>query len=130
MISIPNKDTLSATLCRPLPPPLRILLDEIATTTMEAGLQDLTYIVVVELCDTEEAVADEIGFVPTTNPIDGIRYGDPSFQPYWAHLRQQGGWYELTHTISNDGFAFILLIDANSDDDLRRMCREYAGAHQ
>lgn len=127
MISIPDSETMSATLSRPLPPELRNILEEIAAHSMEAGLRDLTFIVVIEPSDAEATIAEEIGFSPCVNPIDGTRYGQAGFEPYWAYLRERGAWYELTHTISNDGFAVILLADGKGDDDLRRMCREYAG---
>jgi hypothetical protein len=127
MIILPDQEGMLAALTKSLPANLHAVLADIVAHAAEAGLLDLTYIIVVERQDSEQGVAEELGFSPLTNPIDGIRYDQPGFFPWWAYLRQRGRFYELAHTVSNDGFAFILIIDTKADSDLVSMCRRYGG---
>lgn len=128
MISLPDREAICA--ARNLPPPVELLmlLNNILDHATKTGLLDLTHIVVVETGDTEHTLTQHLGFSPLISPLDGSRHGEPSFQPYWAHLIQRGGWYELTVTISNEGYAVILLVALAGPDTtgLVAMCREYA----
>lgn len=124
MLIFPDRGAILAALNEPLPADLQTLLNNIVDQAAQADLLDLTYVVVIGN-DSERAIADEIGFSPVTNPIDGLRFDEPGFEPYWAHLQRRGGWYELIHPVSNDGFAFVLLIDARADSDLVRMCHRF-----
>ena len=106
----------------------RLLLDRVALYR-EAGLLDLTHLLVVEPGDTEQAIIDKVGFSPLVNAIDGVRYGSADYQgdgPIWRH----DGWYELVVPVGNDGFAFVLLV-ADADGiipELLDLCRTYATA--
>lgn len=93
-------------LTSPPPTELRTILNEIAHQAAKAGPPDLTHILMVEPGDTEEAIKREIRFSPLVSPLDGARYGDPGFEPYWSHLIQRNGWHKLTVAISNDGYVF------------------------
>lgn len=125
MISLPDREALLAALSLPLQPPLHALLLDAVTLAAEVDLLDPTYVVIVESGDTEADLIEETCFSPLAHPADGVRYSEPGFQPYWQHLRERGGWFELIHTISNDGFAFVLLVDGASDTELVEMCRRW-----
>jgi hypothetical protein len=122
MISLPDREAMLAALATALPADLHTIITDIVEHAAETGLLDLTYIVIVEPGDTEGALAEELGHSPLINPSDGIRCDQPGFIPYWSHLRQRGRWYELVHTISNDAFAFILLIDSEGGGELVALC--------
>jgi hypothetical protein len=128
MLSLPDAAAIRAALHQPHPARLHaILADELATAET-CELQDLTYILVIQPGDTEEAIKDEIGWSPLVNPVEGTRFGTADFLPYWVAIEDLGGWYELIHAVSNDGFAYILLIEdaPGVSTDLLRMCRQYA----
>lgn len=129
MLSIYDAASAAAVLAQPLNPTLRTLIDERLTDAHAIGLADQTHILVIEPGDTEETIQAEIGWAPVTHPVEGCRYGTVDFIPYWAWLQDVGGWYELLHTVGNDGFAYILLIEdrAGAPSDLLGMCRHFAG---
>jgi hypothetical protein len=68
----------------------------------------------------------QMGFSPLINPIDGSKYGDETFSPYWDSLLDHGGWFELTVTFSEEAFGFIFKDDDAVDANVRKMCREFA----
>lgn len=107
---------------------LRTLIDSHLSLARLQGLESLTVVVVIQPDDTEAEVVAELGFSPTTNPITAIHYDDPEFEPYWAWLDRAGSWFQLVHTISNDGFAFVLLIEDSESQfpDLVAMCRAWS----
>jgi len=80
----------------------------------EGDLLDLTHIVVVKGCDTEETLKAELGFSPLVHPIDGTRFGQAGFHPYWDWLVDLGEWHEMIISIGNSGFAVIVLIERGS----------------
>jgi hypothetical protein len=69
------------------------------------GLADLTHIVVIEPGDSEADIEDAIGFSPLVSRIDGIRH-----QSDWDWIEKHEGYLELVYTVSNDGFAFLVLV--------------------
>lgn len=111
-----------------LPYELRALIDSHLSLARLQRLDRLTALLVIQPDDTQADVEAELGFSPVANPITAIRYDCPDFEPYWAWLSRAGAWFQLVHTISNDGFAFILLIeDAESQfHDLVAMCSVWA----
>lgn len=111
-----------------LPYELRALIDNHLSLARLHGLESLTVVLVIQPDDTEADVVAEVGFSLVTNPITAIRYDDPDFEPYWAWLNRAGRWVQLVHTISDDGFAFILLIENTESQfpDLVAMCRAWA----
>jgi hypothetical protein len=127
MISLPDREAMTAALAKSLPTDLHTLLNNIIEHAARTELLDLTYIVVVEPGDTAQAITEELAASPLINPIQGIRYDEAGFHPYWAHLTQRGRYFELIHPIGNDGFAFVLLIDAAGESELVSMCERYLG---
>ena len=127
MLSIHDSISMGAASAQPLDPSLRSLLARHLNIAEREGLAELTFILVIEAGDTETDLAAEIGFSPLVSPLDGARFGTAHFQPYWAFLREVGGWYEMIVTVGDSGFAFILLISKAPGviPELLRMCRSY-----
>lgn len=125
MISLFDRSSLQAALTQSWRADLKPLLDARIRHTLNAGLVDLTHILVVEGQDTEQAIIEEIGFTPLANPMDGTRYNTPGFTPGWAWLEDLSGWVEMIWPVADSGFAFILLIEDThqAQSDLPIMCR-------
>ena len=123
MLSIYDKATAEAVLSQPIEPALKRLIQTRLDTADRLGLNTQTHLVVIEQHDTEAAILRELGWSPLVHPIDGTRYGQADFEPYWAWLQDVSGWYLLLHTVGNAGFAYILLI-AKGEGIFARMCRE------
>lgn len=125
MISLSDREATTAALSLPMPAELHALLSNVVDHAADADVLDLTYVVIAEKNDTIDDLAEELGFSPLTNPIDHVRWNARGFQPYWAHLGEHAGWYQLIHPIGDDGFAVILLIDARADSALTAMCEHF-----
>jgi len=127
MISLSDRASLKNALNAPVRSDLKPLLFTRIRHALDAGLADLTHIVVVEGQDCEQAIIDEIGFSPATSPLDGIRYTSPGFIPGWAWLEDFNGWFEMIWPVADSGFAFILLIEDTQQrpSDLIIMCRRH-----
>ena len=127
MISLPDRASLERALTAPVRADLKTVLHARIRQTLEAGLSDLTHVLVVESADTEDEVIEAIGFSPLNNPIDGTRFGDPGFLPHWDWLQRHHGWVELIITVGDSGFAYILLIEDGEADQsgLAAMCRSW-----
>lgn len=115
MLSLTDAPSIELVMGQALDPELCTILANRLRLAAEAGLQDFTHIVVVESCDTMEALTAEVGFSPLINPLDGVPFGQKGFVPYWAWLADLGGWYELIHTIGDSGFAITLLVTKADD---------------
>lgn len=108
-------------------------LEEMLTAAVQhrpaAELLALTHLLIVEPGDTEEAIVKEVGFTRLVNPLDRERYGSTSSAPYWDGLQDRGGWFELTLTVANEGFAFVLFIQDTEEvqAELLSLCRTYTG---
>lgn len=107
----------------PLPLSVLPLVERIIQTARKSALQDQTFILVIEAEDSEDAVTEAIGWNPLHNPIDGIRFDDRAFIPYWAWLELHGRWYRLIHTVGNGSFAYELLIEASGAGPFHAMCK-------
>jgi len=127
MISLPDRQALLSAATMNLPADLHAIVDRHIRLAVEGDLLDLTHIVVVQSGDTGEALTAELGFSPLVHPIDGTRFGEVGFQPYWDWLADLGGWYELVITIGNSGFAFLLIVE-DRPNPLRVMCSAYVRA--
>lgn len=92
----------------------------------ELNLIDQTEILIVEPGDTEDDIVRHVGFSPLVEPIDGIRFDQPGFRPYWDWLIRHPEWWELSVSFGG-GFAYILLInDADGvEPALARLCTKY-----
>ena len=129
MISLFDRPSLEDALDAFVRPDLKPVLYARIRHSLDEGLADLTHIVVVERQDTEQTIIDEIGFAPTTNPVDGIHYASPDFIPNWAWLEDMDGWFEMIWPVADSGFAFIFLIEdtPGASSEMPIMCRRYVG---
>lgn len=120
MNNLPDLDSQLAALNQPLAPNLHKLLLGRIQDALALGLGNLTHILVIEPGDAEADIIDAIGFSPLVSRIDGIH-----LEPDWDWIERHEGWWELVYTVSNAGFAFILLVqDAHGVlPDLLDLCR-------
>lgn len=96
-------------------------------TALAEDLIDYTEYLIVQAGDTEEDIVRHIGLSPLIDAVDGIRYGEPGFNPSWDIALDHGGWLELVFTFGS-AFAYVVFISDHvcSDAFLRKMCREFA----
>lgn len=125
MISLFDRASLERAVLSPVRADLKSVLHARIQLTLKGGLGDLTHLVVVERRDSEQTLVNAIGFSPLNDPLGGARYGSPGFTPGWAWLADLGGWFEMIWTISDSGFAVVLLIE-NSDTPIADLARAYA----
>jgi hypothetical protein len=92
-------------------------------------LIDYTEYLVVERGDTEGDIIRYIGLSPLIEPMGGIRFGKPGFQPHWDYLAAHDGWFEFIFTFGS-AFAYVLLVESrNSETDLlQRLCMTYTSS--
>jgi len=132
MLSLYDRASIQHALERDLDHRLHKLLSErVNALASPAGdLTELTHFLVIQPGDDEQDIIEEVGFSPLTDPIDGNRFPADTFHPWWDWLRDHGGWFEMIVTISNSGFAFVLLIEdaPGVDPYLLALCRSYAGS--
>ena len=121
MYDLPDTDSIAAVLTQPIDPTLYLLLADRLSDIRRCGLEAYTHVLVIEAGDVERAIVNAIGFSPLRSRIDGI----PN-QPDWDWIERHDGWWELLYTVSNDGFAFIILVEDNPRSALAMLCREYA----
>lgn len=88
-------------------------------------LIDHTEFLVVQPGDTEADIIRHVGFSPMIEPIEGKRFGQEGFHPFWDWLADHGGWFEMIVTFGST-FAYVLFI-ADQPSDLQRMCRRFSG---
>ncbi|SFR84739.1 hypothetical protein [Sphingomonas jatrophae] len=126
MIRIYNAADRVRVLTLDFDPRLRDLLE--SRFTALADLLDWTEFVIVEPGDTEADIVREVGFSPLVEPIDGVRFGEEGFQPFWDHFVDHGGWFELSVSFGSS-FAYVLLISAEQPawPELYQLCRSYVG---
>lgn len=95
--------------------------------TLDGDLTDWTEWLIVEAGDTEADIVREVGFSPLVEPIDGARFPDEGFQPFWDHLARHDGWFELSVSFGSS-FAYVMFIhdSADTEPNLLALCREYA----
>jgi len=129
MLSLFDVPSLERALSLPLDPKLRHLLHGHVKHMSESDphvAHDTLYLIVGPGA-TEADITDEIGMVPTCNPLDGVHVGSEAFHPFHDHLVDRGGWFELIVSAGNDA-AFVLLIQDHDELDPRLLdyCQTYA----
>ncbi len=127
MILIDSRASLARVLALDLPPGLAALIRRRADDLAE--LMDWTELLVVTAGDREDDIVREVGFSPLVAPVDGARFGEPGFEPFWDHLVDHDGWFELSVSFGST-FAYLLLVhDAEGvPADLLDLCRRHAAA--
>lgn len=130
MITIYDRASMVRVLSLNLDPQLRGLLERCVASlvTPDGDLTDWTEFLIVEPGDREADMQREVGFSPLVEPIDGARFGSRGFHPFWDHLTDHAGWFELTISFGST-FAYVLFIqDADGVlPELLRLCRQYGG---
>ena len=110
-------------------PQLKSLLTDRVQDWTARGLLGLTHLVLIEVGDTEKSIVEEIALSPLISVLDGKRYGSEGFVLPFEILTDLNGYFELTMTVGNDGFAFVLFVRDREgvDPELLAMCRANAG---
>jgi hypothetical protein len=129
MLFIYDRATMASALADAIDPHLRTLLQR-RFSTLKKGEYDLTNdteLIVIDVGDTEQDIIRHVGFSPLVEPIDGIRFGEEGFTPFWDWLVRHEGWFELTISFGST-FAYVLLIrdGGGVDPRLLQLCRCYA----
>lgn len=130
MLTIKNSAGMTRTLDAPIDPSLKHILRKRALQlTDDTGddLERLALFIVVEPGDPIAAIEATLGFPIMTNPIDGLGYGDPDFEPSWEWIADHEGWFEALYVFSDDGFGSALLVpdDDRINPELLSLCREF-----
>ncbi len=126
MIHLYDRATMVHALTLDLDPQLhRLLSDRIGALGEE--LTDYTEYLIVEPGDTEADIVRNVGFSPLVEPIDGVRYGESGFHPWWDWLTDHGGWFEMIVTFGSTFASILLIKDAKGvDSALLALCRRYS----
>lgn len=124
MLHFYDRATMAHALTLDLDPQLHLLLAE-RIGALADELIDFTEYLVVESGDTEAGIIRHIGLSPLIEPIDGIRYGEPGFEPHWDWLMAHDGWFELAFSFGST-FGYVLLIANGIGGDLQRLCNFYS----
>lgn len=90
---------------------------------------ELGYFISVEVGDTAEDLAAEIGFSVLRGLLDDVPFGHEDFSPAfeWAEIHPEG-FYELVYIINDGGYGYDIFI-ANQpgvDPGLLALCQAYA----
>ncbi len=130
MLYIYDRATMASVLSQQLPDGLNTLLRQRAASLVrrDYDLTDWTEFLVIQPGDTEADILQHVGFTPLTEPIDGIRFGEQGFSPFWDWLYDHGEWFELAITFGST-FAYVLFIP-NAEGvlpELLSLCVEHAG---
>lgn len=128
MLSISDAAAIAAApMNASIDPDLRQLLADRVHDWTVTDLLTLTHVLILPAGSTEKDIEAETGYSPLVNPLDGSRFGSPSFIPPFDWLQQHGRWAELIQTVSNDGWALVLFIELTDETDaaLRSLCLAY-----
>jgi hypothetical protein len=120
MISLADAEAMLHVLSTSLPTDLHSILTDTISHAAQAGLMDLTHIVVVEPGDLVDDLIDEIGSSPLID-TQWTRWNEPGFVPPWSHLRERGRYIELLDCIADTGFAYVIYLDRAGDSELVEM---------
>lgn len=99
MYTIKTSAEMAAFLAQPIDPKLhRILLDKVEQLAEYDGydLGELAHFLIVQPCDTVEAIEAALGFSPVTHGAEAVT--------------DHGGWVEAVFILSDDGFGWVVLV--------------------
>lgn len=106
--------------------PLSPVLAKHILHSLDAGLADLTQIIVVDAHDSEAELTDVLGF-SLLRDIDGLPWTAPTYSPQHDWLSHDDGWFVAVICAGDTGYASIVLI-ADRADELGDFCRHYSTA--
>ena len=89
---------------------------------------EVGYFLVVESCDTIEAITAQLGFAILCNRFTGIRYDQIGFTPSFEFVEEFPACYDMVFVLSDDGYGVEMLVQKASGvpPDLLAMCQRYA----
>ena len=87
MLHFYDRATMAHALMLDLEPTLKALL-RARIKGLSPNLLDYTEYLVVEPGDSEAEIVRHVGFSPLINPIDGARFGEAGFHPFWDYTLQ------------------------------------------
>nr|WP_315491057.1 hypothetical protein [uncultured Rhodoferax sp.] len=100
-------------------------IDSISTEGFD--MSEVGYFLVVEPGDTLDALAGQLGFVPTVNRRTGKRFDDPQFTPHFECVLDHGHSWEVIYLLSDSDGAVLLLPKADGlPPELSDMCQMFA----
>ncbi|WP_019517833.1 hypothetical protein [Sphingomonas sp. Mn802worker] len=116
MLHLSDRAAITAALASDIDPALRDLLATraAALVTDDYDLTDCTEFLIIEEGDTEADIVAAVGFSPLIDPIDGYRFGEPNFQPWWDWRLDHGIWIELAFSFGGDHGIHLLICKASS----------------
>jgi hypothetical protein len=93
----------------------------------DGPLNEIVCFYVVEAGDSQEQVAEALGFSPLKNVVDGTEFGDPDFTPSFETISCYGDLFEIVYIFTDDGFAQVLLVpnDPSTEFDLHMFCLSF-----
>jgi hypothetical protein len=126
LLHFSDRSTLLGALDLPLEPELHALIAARLAHLAEAGVLDMTELVVIDAETTETDLIDAIGWWPLRDQ-EGGQYGDSGFVQPFDHVYQASRSYHVAvQTVGNAGFAFELIVHDDAQPDLVALCREQA----
>lgn len=122
MLIITDAAGIARALDTPLSSEIKRLLE------LRADLIDLATFVVVAPGDAVEAIEAAAGIPITTNLVDGSRYGQSGFMPWFEWVADHGGLLEAPFILADDGAGVVLIVpdDDGIDAALLSMLRAHA----
>ena len=129
MITIYDRAAMARVLTLDLDPQLRRLLERryASLVTPWGDLTDWTEWIILEPDDSEDDIVREVGFSPLIEPIDGARFGNKGFLPFWDHLPPASFPFVLLPLFCST-FAYVLIVPDIDGilPELLALCRLYA----
>lgn len=97
-------------------------------TAQGFDMSEVGYFMVVEPGDTLDALAGQLGFVPTINRLTGKRFDDPQFAPHFECVLDHGYCWEVTYVLSDSGYGVVLFVPKADGipPELCDMCQVFA----
>lgn len=88
----------------------------------------LGYLLVIEPCDTLEAIQAQIGFDILVNRWTGLRYNHPDFTPSFELIEDCGTCFDLVFVLSDSGYGVEVFVPKSEGipPELLDMCRRFA----
>lgn len=128
MLHLYDRETIEHALTLDLEPTLRRLLQK-RIDALGEDLIDWTDFLVVQPGDTEADIIRHVGFSPMVEPIEGKRFGQEGFHPFWDWLADHGSWFEMIVTFGST-FAYVLFIanPSYTRDPLATLCDKFLNA--
>src|SRR5689334_3688735 len=124
MLILNDRVAMERALILEMPASLLFLLTKYIGHTIDAGLDGLTRIIVVNADDGLVELNGELGLSLLWD-LDGQHWTAESFTPRHDWLEESDGWFIAIVCAGNTGFATIVIVE-NRDDDLGEFCNRFS----